>query len=1749
MKPLVSVAPTEEYVWISKAIDLDVFRTHSHPIMHRLGQEWGVQVTIAGSPGLSIEDEPYIKAIYDAIERRAAGIMVHGWGSAAEVDAINAAIEHGIPVITVDSDVPNSKRLAHVGTDWFRMGGAMADQIAGLIGNKGKVLVIGNVSLTNLNAGYRGIYERMKAYPDIEVFGPEDDSRVDITREITTRWLKTHPDITGIVGLGSLTGPAIANVLEEMGLAGQVKVVCVDAEAAHIDDINKGTIQVAFSQRREFFTYQAFQMLYAYNHGSAVTGYQPGSSNISGSIDTGFTIVTKWNADSFKDEFSLEETIDHIRLSRRLSLMSTAVESSGQIILVVDSEDEIVYANPTAVRTSGLPEKQIMGLSLTQFFDLTEDNLASINQCRAAGIAVSFETYTHQADDQRIPIQFSVSPLKDDSIRNGLVITATDITERQRATDSLREQQQFLQFVLDNIPARVFWKDTGSKFLGCNRLFAQDMGLNSPDEIIGKGEWFAKSTYVDLYHKDDREVMESGLPLLNYEEPFMSADGQHGWLQTSKVPLKDSTGKLIGILGIFSHITERKAMEQALRLTQFSIDRASIGITRIGKQAEILDANPYFCDLLGYTKEELTKLHIYEIDPDYPFERWKANRVGVEQQRTHIFETRHRRKDGRILPVEITSTYLTFQGDDFVVSFVRDISEQKKTLEALRMMSFAVENASDAVYWIGEDTRFIEVNPAACQMLGYTHDELVTMSVSDIDPLKSLNEIKEILRNLSQGESQRFETQHKTKAGHIFPVEVVANSFIYDGKVLSCAFVRDISEQKRTLEALLFKSFVVENSPDAVYWIDSNLKFTDVNDAACKMLGYSRDELLTMSTKDVNAERSLDQLNEIWDQTQKYGSLRFETLHRTKSGRIFPVEALISHITYEGKRLNCAFVRDISERKQIEDELKNRETLLNEAQQFSHVGSWDMDIPSGKVRWTDESFRLFGFQPNEVQPTFEVFLSRIHPDDHHLIMTQLQEIRTLKVFNPLTYRVLLPDNSIRWIQNSGTVILDERGNAMRLVGMQQDITERKLADEALKRSENRFRVLVENSPDYITFLDSEFKIQYINRVAQGNSNDYFIGKNILDFALPQFVDMSVDLFERVLKTGKLEQHEIAGRSIHGDVVWYSNRVVPVYEDGQGANLMLVTSDITDRKRAENELHSNEERLRQVVRVGNIGIFDHDHRDDSIYWSPEIRTIYGWGMDEEVPLSAVRDAVYPADEEAITKAVINAWDPLGNGAYDVEYRIVRRNGQVIWISTRSLTFFEGEGEARHPVRTIGATADITKQKEIEASIRASEKSAREFQEKLKALQEISFELTSAESIDGLCSKAVTLGCSILGYERLELGMFKDQERKIVSSYGIDEVGQLRVIHHGTLDPNDTVVADILTSPNVSFVNEDADLHDDRHNTIGHGWNVICGVWGKDNSIGWLAADNLIHHAPLVSYQVELLKLYGLTIGHLIIRKQAELEIYQLNEALERRVIERTRELQEANEEIKNFAYIVSHDLRAPLVNLKGFAAELRSSLTILENDCHDLLPSLERSKQERLHQTFQEDIPEALQYIESSVSGMDSFTKAILKLSRLGRLQLEIIPVDTQSIVNKTLETLGYQISQQNIQVTLGNLPKIYADVVAMEQIFGNILANAVAYLEPNRRGEIEVSAEVNANEILFSVRDNGRGIAKEDMGKVFAPFRRAGKQDVPGEGMGLAYVQTLVRRHGGRIWCESTPHVGTTFFFTISKHLLKEVNP
>jgi signal transduction histidine kinase len=180
-----------------------------------------------------------------------------------------------------------------------------------------------------------------------------------------------------------------------------------------------------------------------------------------------------------------------------------------------------------------------------------------------------------------------------------------------------------------------------------------------------------------------------------------------------------------------------------------------------------------------------------------------------------------------------------------------------------------------------------------------------------------------------------------------------------------------------------------------------------------------------------------------------------------------------------------------------------------------------------------------------------------------------------------------------------------------------------------------------------------------------------------------------------------------------------------------------------------------------------------------------------------------------------------------------------------------------------------------------------------------------------------------------------------------------------------------------------------------------------------------------------------------------------------------------------------------------------------------------------------------DIPAALKFISTSSDKIDDLINSFLKLSRIGRRELILETIDMDSLVRAVVKSFSGKIKAQSATVNIGKLPHTTADGTAIEQVVSSILDNALKYVEQSQRVTIEITGEQRDSETIYHIRDNGRGIGAEDVHRVFDLFRRVGTQDVPGDGMGLAYAKTLIRRHEGHIWCESELGKGSIFTFTI----------
>ncbi len=253
--------------------------------------------------------------------------------------------------------------------------------------------------------------------------------------------------------------------------------------------------------------------------------------------------------------------------------------------------------------------------------------------------------------------------------------------------------------------------------------------------------------------------------------------------------------------------------------------------------------------------------------------------------------------------------------------------------------------------------------------------------------------------------------------------------------------------------------------------------------------------------------------------------------------------------------------------------------------------------------------------------------------------------------------------------------------------------------------------------------------------------------------------------------------------------------------------------------------------------------------------------------------------------------------------------------------------------------------------------------------------------------------------------------------------------------------------------------------------------------------------------------------------------------------EERLVELTRELAEKNQELEALFYIASHDLRSPLINIQGFTRELARACARLAAGRPEDASAVEFQTESNASLTV--DIPEAVRYILAGVTKIDTVLSGLLRFSRLGRAALRLESLDLNALVGGIAAAMEFQIKQARATIHIGRLPRCLGDAAQLNQVFSNLLDNALKYLDPSRPGVIRVTGHVEDERAVYQVEDNGIGIPTEHHARVFEIFCRLNPNETPGEGLGLAIAQRILKRHNGKISVASSAGQGSKFCVTL----------
>lgn len=524
----------------------------------------------------------------------------------------------------------------------------------------------------------------------------------------------------------------------------------------------------------------------------------------------------------------------------------------------------------------------------------------------------------------------------------GILMVLHDISKQRLAEEALKESERFLHTVLDSIPTRVFWKDKNSVFVGCNHSAARDSGFASADDVIGKSDYdMHPKEIADKFVEDDRLVMKTNTRKLFFEEMVPGNNGAVQWKLTSKVPLKDADGTVIGLLGTYDDITSRKQVEEDLKLARFSINHATSSIVWISKSGNLIDFNPAFCQMLQYSRDELRALRVPDIDPLYPAEQWPMHWEELRRKQVLTLLTKHRRKDGTDLDVEIRAHYLEFGGEEYHCAFVNDVTERRQSEERLRMshrfMQAILNNIPDGIFWKDRNSKYLGGNTFFMKAANCQQEEDF-LGKTDFD--LPWAEQAEMLR----GDDREVMEKNSSKLYYVEPLRNADRKLHYNlvskvpllddrGEVIGVlGMFRDITEQMEIELALkesekLFKS-VVQNASAIIYIIDQNGIFRLSEGLGLATLGLKPGEIIGKSVFEM-----YENIPEITT-----------SIRRALLGEIIESETSINGITFatryapmhndagEISSILCVSF-DISSRKKLEEELN---TLNEELAQHVH---------------------------------------------------------------------------------------------------------------------------------------------------------------------------------------------------------------------------------------------------------------------------------------------------------------------------------------------------------------------------------------------------------------------------------------------------------------------------------------------------------------------------------------------------------------------------------------------------------------------------------------------------------------------------------------------------------------------------------------------------------------------------------------------------------------------------------------------
>lgn len=743
------------------------------------------------------------------------------------------------------------------------------------------------------------------------------------------------------------------------------------------------------------------------------------------------------------------------------------------------------------------------------------------------------------------------------------------------------------------------------------------------------------------------------------------------------------------------------------------------------------------------------------------------------------------------------------------------------------------------------------------------------------------------------------------------------------------------------------------------------------------------------------------------------------------------------------------------------------------AVEATNVGIWEWHVSSQTMQWNEQMFRIYGVEPTgDLKMTYDQWRELVLPEDLVAREESLKRTRNCGCIGRCEFRIRrAADGEIRTLES---VQLSRQAGGVTewIIGTSLDVTERVQSKLALADSADRARMATEVTgvgvwewniiTGEVNWDDQLFRIYGIEPRTDGKCS----------YAEWRSMVHSEDLAEQehalqqTLETGLSSRRQFRIRRADDGEIRIIEGVETVRRNHQGEPEWMVgcNVDITDRKALEAEREDALRRIRLSTEATGVGLWEWNVKTGELKWDEASDRIYGFERmpGEELSLDKWSAAVLEEDREEQLRLVNGYFATKQGGSREFRIRRVS-DGEIRFIEAVDAVRLDEKGEVEW---LVGSNLDVTERRLSEQRIR-----------QLSTVVEQSPVQIVITDLDG----------------NIE---YTNPHFSKTTGYSFDEVKGR--------NPR------ILQSGNTA-----RELYDDLWDTISGGgtWHGLLHNRKKNGELFW--EETVI--TPMVDGHDRASHFLAVKTD-VTRRMQAEREIVDLNANLERRVAERTSELEQANQELESFSYSVSHDLRAPLRAIDGWAQVLEEDhVSALDNDARS-----------------------AVRRMRSAAQRMGTLMDDLLTLSRVNREPIKRDVIEVHALVERIWS--DYQESEPGElpELLLDELPDCRGAPNLIRQVWINLIGNAVKFSRGTDLPRIHIGSQINeGGEQVYFIRDNGVGFDMQFASKLFGAFQRLhDPQKFPGTGIGLALCQRILRRHGGQIWAEGRAGEGATFFFT-----------